>query len=117
MPGHNAATNLSNADKAIADPGASGTINVDRCPCVVDVVTAAAEGRTLAAPMKSGLIVTVGLKSDGGDLTLTVTGGMNQSGNSSAVAADAGDALTLVSIAVGTGFKWRVLANDGFSLS
>lgn len=117
MSAHNAAQQLHDAAKAeLSDPGAAGTIYVDRNPCVVNVVTAASEARTLAAPDRAGLIVTVALKTDGGDLALTVTN-MNQAGNDTATAADAGDAISFVSIALGAAFVWRVLANDGYTLS
>ena len=117
MSAHNAAQeNYGAANAQLADPGAGGTIYVDRNPCCVNVVTAAAEARTLAAPDRSGLIVTVALKTDGGDLALTVTN-MNQTGNDTATAADAGDAITFTSIALGSSYVWRVLANDGYTLS
>jgi len=117
MPGHNTATNLRNANSVLADPGAGETIHVDRNPCVVEVATVAAENRTLADPDRSGLLVTIGLKTDGDDLTISAETAINQNGDDTAVMADAGDALTLVSVAKGSNHVWRVLANDGAALS
>lgn len=101
----------------MTDPGASGTITVDRDRAVVPVVTATAESRTLAQPTKAGLICTVELDTDGGDLTLTVTGGYNQAAATSLTLGDAGDFVTFISIKVGASYYWRVLqGSEGVSV-
>lgn len=101
----------------VVDPGASGTITVDRWGAVCPVVTATAEARTLAQPTKAGLVSTVVLDTDGGDLTLTVTGGFNADADTSITFADAGDFVTFFSIKVGTSYYWRVIAQEGTNVA
>lgn len=101
----------------MADPGAGGTIEVDRQLAVVPVETAGAEARTLAQPTKAGLLAAICLKTDGGDLTLTVTGGYNQAGATSIVFGDAGDFVLLYSVQAGASYYWRVLAYEGVNVT
>lgn len=98
---------------AITDPGAGGAIPVTRSG-VCTVTTAAAEARTVADASKPGIILAIDFGTDGGDLTVTFASALNQAGNTQAVAADAGDCLTVISTGNG---DWRVLANDGYTLS
>jgi len=109
MSAHRALFDLLAAPYLIPDPGAGGTILVDRQLCVVPVVTAAAEARTLAQPTKAGLIATVLLDADGGDLTLTVTGGWNLAGATTLTLGDAGESVTLKSVKAGASYYWRPL--------
>lgn len=102
---------------SITDPGASGTLTVDRQLAVFKITTAAAEARTLAQPTKANIICTVILDVDGGDLTLTATGGYNADAATDIVLADAGDFVTFISIEVGTSYYWRVLAHEGTNLA
>ncbi len=99
------------------DPGASEIIYprslLSQCP----VVTLTDEARTLEQPLKLGLIHTVVLDTDGGDLTLTVTGGYNAAGDTSITFGDAGDYVTFISIRVGTSFYWRVLQSEGVNIT
>jgi len=99
------------------DPGASKTIyprtQFSGCPGV----TGGAEARTLEQPSKAGLIHTVVLDTDGGDLTLTVTGGYNADGATSLTFGDAGDYVTFISIKVGTSYYWRVLGHEGVNVA
>lgn len=101
----------------MTDPGASGTITVNRDRAVIPVVTATSEARTLAQPTKAGLICTVELDTDGGDLTLTVTGGYNQDGSTSITLGDAGDFVTFLSLKVGASYYWRVLRSEGVNVT
>ena len=96
----------------LPDPGASGTITVDRSPCFVALVTAAAEARTLARPTREGAIVTLHFKTDAGDLTLTVTGGYNEAGDTTYVFTDAGQFLSFIACYDGTSYFWRLLAHS-----
>lgn len=100
----------------IADPGAAGAIPVTKSGRV-PIVSAGAETRTLAAPTFPGQELQLELKTDGGDVTLTCATGLNQTGNNTAVTADAGDILLLKAIEVGANLRWRVAANDGWALS
>jgi len=112
MSGHRVLFDLFKAPFEILDPGASGTIIVDRWGAVCNVVTAGAEGRTLAQPTKSGIRCTVALKTDGGNLTLTVTGGYNAASDTDITLSDAGDFVDLVSVQIGTAYVWRVTGSE-----
>jgi len=97
----------------IQDPGASGTISVDRQLGLVKLVSAAAESRTLPAPLFAGAILTLNMKTDGGDITLTVTGGYDEAGNTSIVFSATGQFVMLVSVEEGANKRWRVVGYDG----
>ena len=96
----------------LVDPGDAGTITFDMDRQVCSVVTASAETRTLAQPNRPGIIATVSLKTDGGDLTLTVTGGYNQDADTVMTFADAGDFVTFISLDIGGSYYWRVLGGE-----
>ncbi|HOD84657.1 MAG TPA: DUF2190 family protein [Phycisphaerae bacterium] len=107
---HNALT------ASITDPGAAGAIPVtDSGHC--DLVTAAAETRTLAAPTYVGQELLLSLKTDGGDCVITCATTVNQTGNNTITLGDAGDAVLLVGKANGTNKRWSVVSNDGAALS
>jgi len=105
----------------LLDPGNAGTIELDRSMGVCSVVTAASETRKIGSPQRTGVIVTVCLKTDGGDLAITSAGGeILNSGSgteTTATMADAGDTLTLISVSKGANIVWAVLANHGATLS
>ena len=96
----------------IPDPGNAGTIEFKLWGQVCSVVTTTTETRTLAQPDRPGIVGTVALDTDGGDLTLTVTGGFNQPGNTTITMADAGDFVTFVSVKIGTSYVWRELGKE-----
>jgi predicted RecA/RadA family phage recombinase len=100
----------------IADPGNAGAIPVIASGHV-DIVTAAAETRTLAAPSFEGQQLLVGMKTDGGDCVITVATTINQTGNNTVTLNDAGDAVLLVGKVNGGNVRWSVVANDGAVLS
>jgi predicted RecA/RadA family phage recombinase len=101
---------------AIADPGASGAIPVTDSGHV-DIVTAAAETRTLAAPSSVGQLLLISMKTDGGDCVITCATTVNQTGNNTITLNDAGDAVLFVGKANGTNKRWSVVSNDGAALS
>ena len=105
----------------LLDPGNAGTIELDRSMGVCSVVTAASETRKIGSPQRTGVIVTVCLKTDGGDLAITGAGGeILNSGSgteTTATMADAGDVLTLISVSKGANIVWAILANNGAALS
>ena len=107
---HNQYTNV------IADPGASGAIPVTQSGHV-DLVTAGAETRTLAAPSAAGQVLALGFKTRVGNCVITCATGLNGTGNNTATFDTAGDLLTLVALYVGTNLRWRVMANDGVTLA
>lgn len=96
----------------ITDPGDAGAIPVTNsglCP----IVTAGAETRTLAIPTAPNQRITLCLKTDGGDCTVTVASAFDQNGSTVAVLNDAADNITFESIYNGTALAWRVVANNG----
>ena len=100
----------------IADPGASGAIPVTASG-YVDIVTAAAEARTIAAPTSKGQQLLLSMKTDGGDCVVTVASTVNQAGNNTITFNDAGDAVLLVAKTNGANIRWSVAMNDGAVLS
>lgn len=99
------------------DPGSGGTISPTMWGMVFPIITAAAESRTLARPSKAGILTTVFLDTDNGDLTLTVTGGFNPAGDTTIVFGDAGDAVVFLSVKTGSTYQWTVIAQTGTNLN
>ncbi len=99
------------------DPGDTKTIYPRKQFATTPVVTTGVEARTLEQPHKTGMIHTVVLDTDGGTLTLTVTGGYNGDADTSITFADAGDFVTFISIRVGSSFYWRVLGQEGTNVA
>lgn len=102
----------------ISDPGDAGTIFVDRNRGVCNLVSSAsAETRTLGRPAKAGLQTRLALKTDGGgDITVTVTGGYNEDGDTTFVLGDAGDFAEFVAIDVSGTLYWSVVAQRGTNI-
>jgi predicted RecA/RadA family phage recombinase len=100
----------------IADPGDAGAIPI-AASGHVDLVTQAAETRTLAAPTDVGQLLLISLKTDGGDCVITCATTVNQTGNNTITLGDAGDAILLVAKANGANKRWSVVSNDGCALS
>jgi hypothetical protein len=100
---------LYRAEKEMADPGDAGIIRVSEDLQICQMVSDDAETRTLARPTKVGIQFVLRLMTDGGTVTVTVTGGVNVGGNTVATFADASDLLSLISVEdpVGT-FRWEV---------
>ena len=99
----------------LVDPGASGTITFSMWGQICSVVTATAESRTLDQAIRPGILAAICLKTDGGNLTLTVTGGYNRDADTSITFADAGDYVILYSVDIGGSYYWRVIAQEGTS--
>ena len=104
---------LYRAPKGMADPGNAGTIRVSEDLQICEMVSAAAETRTLANPTKPGIRFVLRLFTDGGDVTVTAANGLNVTGNTSAVFADASDMLSLVSVTHTSGYRWEIETNVG----
>ena len=102
---------LYNADKLLTDPGNAGTIRVNEDLMICEMVSVAAETRTLAAPTKSGIRFVLRLKTDGGDVVVTTPNGFNNAGESKATFNDASDLLSLVSVETATRgtFRWQIM--------
>jgi hypothetical protein len=122
MSGHNVLQEIAKTTELeILDPGSGGTIAVDRSFGICPVVTGGAEARKIASPQRPGIIISICLKTDGGDLTLTGEGSeILNSGlgtETTATFADAGDLLTLISIRKGSTICWSSLASNGVAMS
>lgn len=112
MPGHNEAYELFNARVDIADPGNAKTIGVDRSPCLINLISAGAETRTLARPTKIGAVCALHHYTDGGDITVTVTGGFNETGDTTFVFSDVGQFAEFRSFMTSAGvFFWRLTSH------
>lgn len=104
---------IKDANHNLPDPGAGKTIVTQKDLQVCEMVSAAAEARALANPTKVGNRLTLRMKTDGGDITVTASNGFNVAGNTQAVFADVGDQLELISVSHTTGFRWEILVNTG----
>ena len=110
MTAHKAAFDLFKTQEA-ADPGNAKSIVPDRSPHVVPLVSAGVETRTLPRPTRVGTLVYLYMRTDGGDITLTVTGGYNPAGDTTFTFADPGNFIFLASAYNGTNFYWSKLAD------
>lgn len=101
------------ADATIPDPGAGGTIRVDRSPGIVELVTATAEGRILPDPVSSGILLTLYSKTINTQCLVVADTAIDGTNNRLTFDAD-GETLVLVSVSDGSGgFKWWMLVNVG----
>jgi len=101
----------------IADPGDAGTIDPE-LGGVCELTSAGVETRTLGDPTFRGQVLDLMFIEDGGDITITASSPVNQAGNTSLVTSDVGDHLRLAGFFNATdGWEWRVIANDGWTLS
>lgn len=107
---HNLPQQMSTAEWVIPDPGDGGAIPSGKTG-VVELVSAAAETRTLAAPDRPGLRLILCFKTDGGDITLTCATTLNVTANNTITFDTAGEMIELVSITSGSDYRWRALAN------
>lgn len=122
MTAHNVLQDIADSTELeILDPGDAGTIAIDRSFGICAIVTAGAETRKIATPQRAGIFVTLCLKTDGGDATVTGSGSeiLNSgSGTDTTVTlGDVGDAVTLLSIDKSGSIVWTLIANNGVTFS
>lgn len=110
---HRIHSDLFRVPKDMPDPGNAGTIRVTEDLQIMEMVSAAAETRTLADPTKEGIRFILRLLTDGGDVVVTAANGLNTSLNTQATFADESDLLELVSVPTSTAFRWEILKNVG----
>ena len=111
--------------KRLDDPGSAGTIRVVDDLSVCEIVSAAAETRTLDDPTKPGIRLALRMLTDGGDVNVYAANGLNVALETNAVFADAGDFLELISVTKTKGepqsaavYRWQVLdGNIGVTLA
>lgn len=111
MDPHRIHRDLYESDHSLTDPGNAGTIRVTEDLQICEMVSVAAETRTLAAPTKSGIRLVLRLKTDGGDVVVTASNGFNNAGESKATFNDASDLLNLLSVETATPgtFRWQIM--------
>ncbi len=107
---HTSQADHAGMDWSVADPGASGAISVGLSG-VCELVSAAAETRTLAAPSYLGQWFILSFKTDGGTITLTCATGMNVTANNTITFDTAGEMVMLMAIRSGADLRWRALSN------
>lgn len=100
----------------ITDPGDAGAIPAN-ANGVCEIVTAAAETRTLAIPARLGINLDIIMHTDGGDCVITVASAINQTGDNTITLGAVRDFIRLGSCKVGGALGWRVITNDGAALS
>lgn len=114
MNASNIGSTLHDAQSQIPDPGASGTIVVNESLAVVNLVSAAAESRTLALPTRQGVIVKLHMMTDGGDITLTVASAYNETGDTTFTFSEVGQHATFESFMTSAGvYFWRLTSHYG----
>ena len=106
--------------REVRDVGADGRFPMDTS-CVIRLITAGAESRTVNNPRFLGQFALFTFQEDGGDCTLNFLGAINQAGNTRAVMDAVGDGLLLVAGAAGSianpTLRWRIVMNDTCTLS
>lgn len=122
MSQHRIHSDLYRVGKSMPDPGNAGLIRVTEDLQICEMVSTAAETRTLDAPTKSGIRFVLRLMTDGGDVVVTAENGFNVSGDTVATFADASDILQLISVEYEAGppktYRWEVMeGNVGVTIS
>lgn len=100
----------------ITDPGDAGAIPVGSAG-YVNLVSAGAETRTMAAPIWVGQEIQLNFITDAGDVVVTVASTVNQTGNNTITFADIGDMAVYRATQTGTDLEWREVMNDGAALT
>lgn len=117
---HRVPSDFANADWIIPDPGDAGAIPNSQSG-IVELVSGGAETRTLAAPVRAWLRLTLAFKTDGGDCVVTCATTLNVTANNTITFDTAGEMIELVSVPSGSDYRWRALAclpeGDSASLS
>lgn len=102
---------------AHTDPGNGGAIPVTSSGVCALTSTGAGETRTLAIPSYVGQRLTLIHDTDGGNINVTASQGVNKAGHTTIPFGDAGDFIELVAATVGGALRWRVVATDGVTTS
>ena len=106
---------FSQADWKVADPGDAGAISNDLSGTCA-ITTATAETRTLAAPIRAGVMLTICMETDGGDCVLTVATYVDENDSTTITFDNTGEYVTLRSVYTDTDtIRWRVADYDGVS--
>lgn len=102
------------ADFAMPDPGSAVALPRSAGRAYIGFVTGASgETNTLADPVKAGQELVLYLRTDGGgDRVVTVASAFDIAGNTVLTFANAGEYAAFVSVAVGTSWKWKLVASN-----
>lgn len=103
-------------DGTLSDPGNGGAIPA-LISGYVPIVTTGAQTRTLAAPNRVGLELTLYMKTDSGDCVVTCATTVNETGNNTITFSATGQAVRLISVEEGSNLRWRCVFADGAALS
>lgn len=100
------------------DPGDAGVILVEYPSIVQFTIGAGAETNTCAIPSFIGQILILSVNTIGvGTRAVTFASAINKAGNTIATFAAVGDILILMGVRVVNTLCWRVVQNDGPTLS
>lgn len=112
MSAHRLPFDLHIAPKDLPDPGNAGSIVVDRDPCVVNLVSAGTETRTLARPTRSGIRLLLYVRTYvASGITVTVTGNYDTNSDSTILFTAANQWAYFVSFYDGTNYKWMLVSH------
>lgn len=118
MSAHNAPQELLLGEVLVPDPGSNGTIACPQVtPAMCNIVTAGVESRTLASPTVQGQILTLFMKTDGGDCTITVVGYTVSSAFTTITMNDLGDIIVLMGVLISGVMTWRLVSNSGCGIT
>jgi hypothetical protein len=109
-------TTLSDDVGPVADPGNAGAIPVSESG-TCNLVSAGAETRTLAAPQFVGQQIALNGDTVVGAIAVTVASAFNTAGNTIITVTAAGQNAVLVGATIAGALRWRLIANDGTTLS
>lgn len=111
---HRIHTDLFRVSKSMPDPGDGGIIRVTEDLQICEMVSATAETRTLDNPTKPGIRFILRLLTDGGDVVVTASNGLNPLGETEATFADASDLLSLISVSHSTAgeYRWEIMEGN-----
>ena len=113
MQPSNACQQMLRGEYAKPDPGDAGYIHIDRNWLYVALTSVGTETRIMNAPARAGLSARLAMKTDGGDITVTVKDSAGST-TGTIIFNDPADWVELGSIEASAGlFAWRALATYG----
>ena len=114
MASHNIGHKIFEAQSECKDPGASGTFAINQSVSCINLVSAAAEARTMPDPAKAGCLVLLHHYTDGGDITVTFSTAFTEDGATTFVFSEVGQMLLLMSVRVSaSALAWRKISDYG----
>ena len=115
MSAHNVLQEINAAEVRTISSTTAETLKVTKWNHMFLLVSAGAETRTLPAPIKAGQRVVIAMKTDGGDVTVTVTGGFNEDGDTTFVFSDPGQFAIFEAMEIATAgtLAWRKVSDYG----